>query len=278
MADSNQTAAVPQPEKTESPLWMIGLLAAMVLLIGFGVIFTGKPGHFSLWIELLGLITVLAIFSILYQENPIFRFMEHIYIGLAVGYGITQTWFSIIVPQWLTPMLPKTMMKGGEGYWGFFIALLLGLLFFTVYVPRLSWMNRFAICVTMGWAAGNALQAFMGGLAPQIVAAFRPPITAYAPADTTRDWNNVPLGHHIWVHPFTLIALVVLVCTLTYFFFSIDHKKSWIRKPANAGRYFIMITLGAIFGTTVMGRLSLAIDRLSFIITAGQHLFHLVFH
>jgi hypothetical protein len=39
----------------------------------------------SVWI---GVLCTLAIYSLLYRENPIYRFFEHMYIGLAAGYSL----------------------------------------------------------------------------------------------------------------------------------------------------------------------------------------------
>lgn len=138
-------------------------------------------------------------------------------------------------------------------------------------------MNRFALFVFMGWTAGNALQAFIGSLAPQITAAFRPPVTTYA-ASGENIVNNAHFAG-LWWHPWWLISIVVLTCTMAYFFFSIDHKKAgWLRIPSNYGRYFIMIALGSIFGTTVMGRFSLLIERLDNVIRTVDQWWHVIVH
>jgi hypothetical protein len=125
----------------------------------------------------------------------------------------------------------------------------------------------------------------MGLVGPQLVAMFSAtPVTVYRPVGMPTGPNNFHLFHSgLWWHAWWLVAFIVLVCTLAYFVFSIEHKAAWIRKPANAGRYFIMITLGAIFGTTVMARFALAIERLEFLretvmlwgVLAGHWLHHL---
>ena len=70
----------------------------------------------------------------------------------------------------------------------------------------------------------------------------------------------------------------MLICTFAYFFFSVEHRTHLIRQPARMGRYFLMISLGAIFGTTVMGRFSLLIARLDYLrdafIMFYTHMFH----
>ena len=53
----------------------------------------------------------------------------------------------------------------------------------------------------------------------------------------------------------------------SYFFFSFEHKHVVVQRTAAAGRWFLMIGFGAIFGATVMGRMTLFIGRLNFILT-----------
>jgi hypothetical protein len=225
------------------------------------------------WIRVLGVVATLSIFTILYKENPLFRFMEHIFIGLATGYGLVLSWQAVAKPLWYLPMMPGSLVKDGQGHWWLVFAFLIGLLFFTIYFPKLSWMNRFAISILMGWAAGAALQAFMGLIGPQIVAALKAaPITVHRP-ETAAVGNNF-YGLSVWWHPFSLISLIVLACVFAYFFFSVEHRRAWIRKPSVVGRYFLMITLGAIFGMTVMGRFSLVIDRLNFLIESFKGWIH----
>ncbi len=55
----------------------------------------------------------------------------------------------------------------------------------------------------------------------------------------------------------------VLAC-LVYFFFSIEHKGA-VGHTARVGIWFLMITFGAAFGYTVMGRIALLAIRLEFL-------------
>ena len=250
----------------ESPYWPAVLLVGSGLLLVF-CIWANRIGTNDQCLKLLGVIATLGVFSILYQENPVFRYLEHIFIGLATGWSVAFTWFQLVKPKWFLPFVPA-YWSGSDastphGQWWLIFALLIGLLFFTVYFPKISWMNRFAISVLMGWAAGNAFQQFMGTVAPQLVAAFRPPVTTYAVQGLPNGDNYHLWG--VWLHPYTLVALVALVCTFAYFFFSLEHKYSWVRQPAKAGRYLLMITLGIIFGTTVMSRFTLLIGRLEYL-------------
>lgn len=283
MSDMTQQQPERHRDGAESPVWVSALLLGTLalLIIGMSVNRTAKIN--PQWITVLGVIATLGIFSILYKENPLFRYCEHIFIGLATGYGVVITWFQFILPKWYIPMLPKTLLNKpaeqmvGGGQWWFFLAFLLGLMFFSVYFPKIAWMNRFMISVMMGFFAGTMFQVFMGMVAPQITASFRPPITANYSPTVAGDMNNYHIGH-FYFHPWWLISVVVLICTFAYFFFSVEHRSKFIRQPAVAGRYFLMISLGAIFGTTVMGRLSLLIARLDFLRDAFTGWWHLLFH
>ena len=59
------------------------------------------------------------------------------------------------------------------------------------------------------------------------------------------------------------IVVGVLSC-LTYFFFSIEHK-GVVGGVSRLGIWFLMITFGAGFGYTVMGRIALMAQRLEFL-------------
>ena len=59
------------------------------------------------------------------------------------------------------------------------------------------------------------------------------------------------------------LVVGVLSC-LVYFFFSVEHK-GIVGKTAKLGIWFMMITFGAAFGYTVMGRIALLAIRLEFL-------------
>ncbi len=262
----------------ESPAWVAVLLAGVVAVAAVGMVMTGHPGGKEQWIKLLGVLATLGLFTILYKENPLFRFMEHIFIGLAAGWGVVATWELMLLPKWYLPMMPNaSVTDGSTGHWWLIFALLMALLFYTVYFPKLAWMNRFLIGLSFGWAAGFAFQEFLSVIGPQVTTSFKAPVTAYNTAHAPAGLNNIHLGGDWWFHPYAVVFIVVLLCAMAYFFFSVEHRTRWIRQPANAGRYFIMITLGAIFGTTVMGRLSLIIQRLDFLLGTFGGWWHMLF-
>ena len=66
----------------------------------------------------------------------------------------------------------------------------------------------------------------------------------------------------------TLVSLIFIVgvySVLIYFFFS-KEQNAVTRPIARLGTWFLMISFGAAFGFTVMGRVALLIGRLNFLI------------
>jgi hypothetical protein len=63
----------------------------------------------------------------------------------------------------------------------------------------------------------------------------------------------------------TIIIVIGVLSTLLYFYFSHEHKGA-LGAVARLGIWFIMISFGAHFGYTVMGRVSLLIGRVQFLI------------
>ena len=68
-----------------------------------------------------------------------------------------------------------------------------------------------------------------------------------------------------------IIVIVGVLSTLTYFYFSREHK-GMIGKVSKVGTYFLMIFFGATFGYTVMSRMSTFIGRIDFLLTDFLHI------
>jgi len=60
------------------------------------------------------------------------------------------------------------------------------------------------------------------------------------------------------------VIFLGVFCGLVYFFFSKEHK-GFFGGASRMGIWILMITFGASFGYTVMGRISLLVGRLTFL-------------
>jgi hypothetical protein len=218
-------------------VWL-GVLAAVAYFGIRGRVFAADLG---IW---LAAICTFAIYSILYRENVVFRLFEHIFIGLATGYGFYIVIVQVLIPRWWNPLVL-------EHKWYWIFALLAGAMFYTVYSKRWSWMNRLAVGVLfMGLAVGNALVGFVTELAPQLKYSFKPLWSTTAP----------------YVQANNLLFFITMITVMSYFFFSFEQRHPVVHGSARLGRWLLMVAFGAIFGNTVMGRMSLLIDRLQFLL------------
>jgi hypothetical protein len=206
-----------------------------------------QPDSLVIWV---GAICTLAIYSILYRENPVFRFFEHVFIGLATGYGVQVVITDLLVPKWGVPLFVER-----KWYWIF--AMLIGLMFYFVYSRKYTWIARWAMGLFIGLSAGLSIPGFVTEYFPQIRSSIKP-ILAYSG------------GHISGININNVLIVFTLLAVMSYFFFSIEHKRPVLAGSAKTGRWLLMIAFGAIFGNTVMGRVSLLIDRIQFLL--GQWL------
>lgn len=220
------------------------------------------------WTWVAALLT-LAIMSFLYNDNRFYRSAEHLYIGVANGYGVSLTWHNVVVPNMVDPLVGafrlvrehgfvEVVFRGGElnvfnpfHDHNFFIILpmMVGALYITRFIPNISWMVRIPIGMTMGYYTAIAIPAaFKASIVRQLEASIL----------TRADFDSW------WVLVYGLFIFVTTIATLIYFFFSAEHKG--ILKPiSNIGILTVMIGFGASFGLTVMARISLAIGRFIFL-------------
>ena len=200
----------------------------------------------GIWLAALG---TLAIYSILYKENRAYRLAEHIFIGAAAGYMVYINWIEILKPQWWDRIV------AGEWYWVF--ALVAGAMFYFIYSRRYVWISRLIFGAMLGLVAGTAFKGFAGVNIDRIHASFKP---VYAHGMTVgQSLNNV-------------LFILVLLTVMAYFFFSFEHKDAIRKVPSSIGRWVLMFAFGAMFGSTVMARMSLLIGRIYFLLHDCLHL------
>jgi hypothetical protein len=192
----------------------------------------------------LGALSTFAIYSILYRENKFYRLFEHILIGLGTGWGVYVTWSEWLGPKWWAPMV-------GEGKWYLAFAAVFGSMFYFIYSKKHMWISRVIFGVFMGLSAGSMFKFFYGDTFPQIGASMKP-----IAGNGMSGWDTLNV----------IIIYVILLSCMSYFFFSFEHKSWTIKRSAAMGRWFLMIGFGAIFGATVMGRMTLFIGRFDFLL------------
>ena len=188
----------------------------------------------------------LALYSFLYKDNPLFKFGEHVYVGVVAAYTFGQVWFPVLYGDLLAPLLDRDADAAAKTNWWLLVPTLLGLLILTRFSTRLGWLSRITFAFVVGLGAGFAIPRTISSY---ILAQIEPTLKPLS-----MSWDGIDL----------LIILVCVVTVLIYFFFSVEHSGA-VGKASKVGIWFLMISFGASFGYTIMGRLSLLIGRVTFL-------------
>jgi len=195
----------------------------------------------------------LALYSFLYRDNPLFKFAEHVYVGISAAYTFGQVWFPTLYGEILAPLRqapqPETPRDGG---W-LLVPTLLGLLMLTRFSRRLGWLSRFSFAFVVGLGAGLSI--------PRTISSFL--LSQIEPTLRPLSWSLEGLN--------LAIILIGVVTVLIYFFYSVEHS-GVVGRVSRVGIWFLMVSFGASFGYTIMARLSLLIGRVSFLFDDWLHL------
>ncbi len=200
----------------------------------------------GIWIAALG---SLAILSFLYKENPVYRTVEHIFVGTAAGIGLFWGFDSIRTNAWNPALNPgdeprKLIML---------IPIILGILLYTRFIEDVKWVSRIPLGFVIGIGSALAIRGVIGAsFMDLIVATMRVPL-----------WGK--LGGNSMFSIDSLLFVVGVIGTLMYFFFS-SEQKGVLKYGSSLGKWTMMIAFGAAFGNTVMARISLLIGRIYFLL------------
>jgi len=193
------------------------------------------------WIA--ALLTIFAL-SFLYKDNPFFRFTESLFAGVSLGYYIGTTLNQTFLPNLITPLTHDFANN-----WDLLVPGLLGVLLYMRYLPKGGWIARYALAIYVAYYIGlDFTRRLHGEVLPQL-ARLIVPLSKFD-------------SHTIL---YSLVFAVGVLSVLVYFFFSKEQDQI-TKRVARLGIYFLMVSFGAAFGFTVMGRVALLIGRLNFLI------------
>lgn len=204
----------------------------------------------------------LAIFSFLYGDNPLYKFTEAVFVGVSAAYAMVVAFWTEIVTNLYAKLMPglarmtffPDMDKKVEADLLYLIPLVLSVLLLWRLAPKGNWIARWPLAFFIGATAGIRLISyletdFIGQLQSTVM-----PFLVFA-AD----------GSLLWIKSLrnTVVIVGVLSC-MVYFFFSVEHE-GIIKYISRLGIWFLMVTFGASFAYTVMGRIALLSGRLDFL-------------
>lgn len=196
----------------------------------------------DIWIWV-GSFLTLCIFSFLFGDNRFYKFAEHLFVGVSVGYMIAIYWHNFFYPDLIVPLFKKGNLL-------YIIPLIMGICYFGIFSPKLSWLLRIPMAFVLGYSSGVAIPAvFQANIIKQMQGSIlTPKIFAH--------WD---------ILTWAIISLIGVISVVIYFFFSRE-QKGVSKTLAEIGIIFLMVGFGASFGYTVMARVSLLIGRFQFLL------------
>ncbi|RLE52325.1 MAG: hypothetical protein DRJ26_01770 [Candidatus Methanomethylicota archaeon] len=188
-------------------------------------------------------ILTIAVYSFAYRDNPLFKFAEHTFVGVAVGYSFVQAIRGV-----------KTFgidhLTAGEAL--YIIPIILGFLMYFRYHKTLYWLYRYGISIIVG--VGIA-----ASFVRDIETSFLAQIAATAGINIIKADPAATLGN--------IVFLAAVATTLYYFIFTFPMLHTGRAKTlADAGRWFMMLAFGYAFAKTVVTRYNLMLGRLEFLL------------
>jgi len=219
------------------------------------LVFNGPPGTPAsvVWGYWVAAILTICIYSFLYKDNPLYKFAESLFVGVGAGYWVALLYHETIFPKLIQPLFAPP--EGEPVAWFRIFPGVLALFMLLRFFPKLSWLSRWSLGFIVGmYSAVNITGFGQGDFVAQIHATMATSLSTGGPL-------TIALN---------VAAIIGVFAVLIYFFFSKEHKGA-LGAVARLGIWFLMVAFGASFGYTVMGRVSLLIGRMTFLLRDWLH-------
>jgi len=203
----------------------------------------------------------LMVLSFLWRDNPLYKFAEHLFVGVSAGYWMVMGFWSTLWPNGVVKLVPAAARltdpaaapPPAEPLAAVPIAL--GLLMLLRLWPRHAWLARWPTAFAVGTTLGYTLvREVRSNIVNQISAAVAGGLVAAGPRGV--DWAATA---NLWV------VLAGTVCCLTYFTYT-RRGDGAPGRVARAGLLVLMTAFGASFAYAVMGRVTILVGRLRFLL------------
>lgn len=204
----------------------------------------------------------LSVFSFLYRDNPFYKFAEAAFVGVSAAYAMVVSFWTVLIPSLLAKIWPAWIQSWAvpgmspvrdDTWWLYLIPLVLGGMLLWRLSPRGAWIARWPLAFIIGSTAGIRLVGF---LQADFLSQIRNTIEPVAVIESGEFMFWTSMQH--------LLLVLCVLSSLVYFFFSIEHT-GVVGHVSRVGIWVLMITFGAAFGYTVMGRIALLAIRFEFL-------------
>lgn len=237
----------------------------LVRVPGGGTLLERVTSYRGFWTWIAAFLT-LCILSFLYDDNPFYKFAEHLFVGVSAAYWMVIGFWSVMVPNLLGRLWPSLVARINPGVGEvernllYLIPLFFGVILLFRLSSKFGWISRWSLAFIVGTTGGLN---FVHYLQSDFVGQIENTITSLVVINSATGFS--------WGGTFSAIFMIIGVLTsLVYFFFSTEHK-GVMGAASRVGIWVLMITFGASFGYTVMGRIALLVGRMEFIFADWLH-------
>lgn len=189
----------------------------------------------------------LALYTILYRENPWYRLAESVYLGLAVGYQVALD-MKYVRDQWGGQWSTDAIMMAG-----YFLALLVGIMWYFRFTKKYFYIYRWPLAIIVGTGIGMAMRTVIfTQFTQQIIAQAR--LNLWIPTNTLQMFNNI------------LIFIMTPAVVIYFWFTGFETRPAPMKVIDTIARYTMMAGFGSAFGYTILTRYSMFIGRAQFLL------------
>jgi hypothetical protein len=176
----------------------------------------------------------------LYKDNFFWRFAEHTFVGSVTGI-VTVVAIIRVIDSAIKPLLVGKIES--------LLLTIMGLLIFTRFSKKYRYISRLPVALIVGVGLAISLR---GIATTDVLANLRASILPLVAKTPIESFNNI-------------IIVVMTFTSLIFFIFTREHKGP-LGAATKIGRLSIMTFLGSYYGSIIMARFSLLIDRLDYLL------------
>lgn len=207
---------------------------------------------------IVGFVLTLLVLSYVLGDNPFFKLVSYLFVGIASGAVAVIAIYQVIWPKLILPVLSGNYLT--------LIPLLLSVLLICKLFPKVSFLGNISMAYLVGAGAAVAVGgAVMGTLVAQ-TSAMAAPFDLSSAAASGNPLSQIAEG---------VFILVGTLATLFYFQFSARvqanqtiQRSQFVEVVGKIGQGFIAITFGALLAGVFGSAIAALIERLAFLLTA----------
>ena len=189
---------------------------------------------FGAWVSIF--LTV-AVLSFLFDDNPIYKFAEHLFMGIAIGYAVVETYWNLFKPN----LIDKLVLGFTTETFNliYLVPLALSILLLFKVTRKYSWLARIPIAILVSaYAAVKITGETSGKLIGQIGASF---------PDLSASWTK----HGLWtwsadgagVISDTFLVVALSACLIHFYFSEISPRVQRYGIPLACVSFLVVGTL-----------------------------------